>query len=100
MVREIYSELQKPERIWEEICQMYSEDPGNKKLRWITCHWIGLGSVIPEFERVAFSLNEEGEISPPVKTPYGYHIIRLEEKKPLGSYEEMEQMIKSRVSER
>jgi peptidyl-prolyl cis-trans isomerase SurA len=95
-VGEIYSELQKPESIWEEICQLYSEDPGTKNSGG-SLPFIGLGSVIPEFERVAFSLNEEGEISPPVRTPYGYHIIRLEEKKPLDSYEEMEQMIKSRI---
>jgi peptidyl-prolyl cis-trans isomerase SurA len=95
-VGEIYAELQKPESIWEEICQLYSEDPGTKNSGG-TLPWIGLGSVIPEFERVAFALTEEGEISPPVKTPYGYHIIRLEEKKALESYEEMEQMIKSRI---
>ncbi|WP_228780165.1 peptidylprolyl isomerase [Aquiflexum lacus] len=95
-VGEIYTELQKPESIWEEICQLYSEDPGTKNSGG-TLPWIGLGAVLPEFERVAFSLSEEGEISPPVKTPYGYHIIRLEEKKPLESYEEMEQMIKSRI---
>lgn len=95
-VGEIYSELQKPESEWEDICQMYSEDPATKNTGG-NLPWIGLGSVIPEFERVAFALTEEGEISPPVKTPYGFHIIRLEEKKPLGSYDEMEQMIKSRV---
>jgi len=95
-VGEIYSELQKPESIWEEICQLYSEDPGTKNSGG-SLPFIGLGAVIPEFERVAFSLTEEGEISPPVRTPYGYHIIRLEEKKPLDSYEEMEQMIKSRI---
>ena len=95
-VGEIYSELQKPESTWEEICKLYSEDPGTKNSGG-TLPWIGLGAVLPEFERVAFSLSEEGEISPPVKTPYGYHIIRLEEKKPLESYEVMEPMIKSRI---
>lgn len=95
-VGEIYSELQKPESLWEDICQLYSEDIGTKNSGG-ALPWIGLGSVIPEFERVAFSLSEEGEISPPVKTPYGYHIIRLEEKKQLDSYEEMEEMIKSRI---
>ncbi|WP_373521438.1 peptidylprolyl isomerase [Aquiflexum sp.] len=95
-VGEIYAELQKPESIWEEICQSYSEDPGTKNTGG-ALPWIGFGSVIPEFERVAFALSEEGEISPPVKTPYGYHIIRLEEKKPLDSYEELEEMIKSRI---
>ncbi|WP_373497542.1 peptidylprolyl isomerase [Aquiflexum sp.] len=95
-VGEIYAEIQKPESIWEEICQLYSEDPGTKSSGG-SLPWIGLGAVIPEFERVAFALSEEGEISPPVRTPYGYHIIRLEEKKPLDSYEEMEPMIKSRI---
>lgn len=95
-VGEIYAELQKPESSWEEICKLYSEDAGTKNTGG-SLPWIGLGSVIPEFERVAFSLQEEGEISPPIKTPFGYHIIRLEGKKPLASYEEMESSIKSRV---
>jgi peptidyl-prolyl cis-trans isomerase SurA len=95
-VSEIYTELQKPESSWEEICQLYSEDSGTKNTGG-SLPWIGLGSVIPEFERAAFSLHEEGEISSPVKTPFGYHIIRLEGRKPLASYEEMESSIKSRI---
>ena len=95
-VSEIYTELQKPESSWEEICKLYSEDSGTKNTGG-SLPWISLGSVIPEFERAAFSLQEEGEISPPIKTPFGYHIIRLEGKKPLASYEEMESSIKSRI---
>lgn len=95
-VGEIYSELQKSESVWEEVCAQFSEDISTKNTGG-KLPWISLGSVIPEFERIAFSLSEEGEISPPVKTPYGFHIIRLEEKRPLGSFEDMEPMIKSRV---
>ncbi|MGY6741860.1 MAG: peptidylprolyl isomerase [Cecembia sp.] len=95
-VGDIYTELQKPESIWEEVCEMYSEDMGSRNSGG-TLPWIGLGSVIPEFERVAFSLTEEGEISPPVKTPYGFHIIRLEERRPIPSFDEMEASIKSRI---
>jgi peptidyl-prolyl cis-trans isomerase C len=46
------------------------------------------GQTLPSFEEVAFAL-PEGEISQPVKTNYGYHLIKVEEKKPTRSFEEL-----------
>lgn len=43
--------------------------------------WFGRGRMVPEFEEAAFSL-DVGEISDPVKTVYGYHIIQVLEKDP------------------
>ncbi len=35
------------------------------------------GQMVPEFEKVAFSMTKEGAVSEPVKTMFGYHLIKL-----------------------
>ncbi len=60
--------------------------------------WFGVGRMVPQFERAAFALNP-GEISEPVKSPFGYHIILCEDKRPVGSYESMKEKLKKAVME-
>ena len=95
-VADIYNEIQKESTIWEEIVKNYSEDPASSQKGGIL-PWFSVGSMIPEFEMAAFSLTEIGEVSPPIQTRYGYHILRLEGKKPFDSFESMEESIRSRI---
>jgi peptidyl-prolyl cis-trans isomerase SurA len=95
-IADIYTEIQKENTVWEDIVKTYSEDPASSENGGIL-PWFSVGSMIPEFEIAAFSLTEIGEVSPPIRTQYGYHILRLEDKKPLESFESMEENIRSRI---
>lgn len=95
-ISDIYAEIQKESTVWEDIVKTFSEDPATSQ-RGGLLPWFGIGSMIPEFEMAAFSLTETGEVSPPLKSQYGYHILRLEEKKPIDSFEDMEENIRSKI---
>jgi peptidyl-prolyl cis-trans isomerase C len=47
--------------------------------------WFGLGMMVPEFETAVIALGEAGEngaISPPVQSQFGWHVVRLNETRP------------------
>ncbi|XAH22990.1 peptidylprolyl isomerase [Xylophilus sp. GW821-FHT01B05] len=46
--------------------------------------FIKKGQMVPAFEQGAFALQKPGELSPVVETNFGFHIIELEEKKPVS----------------
>ena len=64
---------------FEEIAKELSDDPGSAELGG-DLGWAEPGLFVPEFDKVLFSLGVN-ELSEPVKTEFGYHLIRLDELK-------------------
>jgi peptidyl-prolyl cis-trans isomerase D len=62
-----------------KLASQFSEDPGSKS-RGGLLDFFSRGRMVPEFEQAAFSL-AANEVSAPVKTEYGYHLIQVLEKK-------------------
>lgn len=95
---EIYDQLQQGVN-WEELCRQYSQDVATRdkggRLRPFRS---GMLQGVPEFEEIAFGLEKPGDISDPFQTRFGWHIIRLESKIPLPSFEEMAPSLRGRIS--
>lgn len=64
---------------FEELAQKYSDDKESAQ-KGGDLGYIVKGWMLPEFESKAFSINV-GEVSEPVETKFGYHIIKIEEKR-------------------
>lgn len=76
---EIYARIKAGED-FAKLADEFSEDPGNERdgvKQGGDLGWFTRGRMVQEFEKVAFEL-QPGEVSEPVKTLYGFHIIKVE----------------------
>jgi peptidyl-prolyl cis-trans isomerase D len=82
-----------------KLAEKYSDDPGSAKTGG-ELGWIGRGRTVPEFEKAAFSLGK-GQTSDLVKSSYGFHIIRVEDKQDahLKSLAEVKSEIEAKVKQ-
>jgi peptidyl-prolyl cis-trans isomerase SurA len=80
-------------RDFGELARLYSEDPSTAS-RDGDIGFFGLGRAVKPFEEAAFALKNIGDISPIIRSPFGYHIIKLLDRKPIKSLEEEREELK------
>ena len=95
-INDIYKRIKQGED-FEALANQFSEDKSssNKGGRLNTFSSGQLSSEI--FEDKAFGLENKGEITEPFKSEFGYHIVKLIDKKGLNSFKEMESELKAKV---
>ncbi|MCB7161213.1 peptidylprolyl isomerase [Bacillus subtilis] len=90
---EVEKKLKKGEK-FEDLAKEYSTD--SSASQGGDLGWFAKDGMVAEFSKVAFNL-KTGEISDPVKTKYGYHIIKKTKER--GKYDDMKKELKSELLE-
>jgi len=79
-----------------DLVKKYSDDTYSNKEDGVMKPF-GAGKYMPPFENAAFALKKPGDVSEPVKTDYGWHIIKLIAKMPLPPYDTLFPTLKHKV---
>ncbi|WP_072395038.1 peptidylprolyl isomerase [Hyphomicrobium sp. CS1GBMeth3] len=90
--KEVLGKVEKGED-FAKLAEEYSSDPGSKA-NGGKLGYFGKGQMVKEFEAAAFAL-KKGEVSKPVQSKFGWHIIKVEDRreKPLPTYEQVKDQI-------
>lgn len=93
----IYQKL-KEGASFRELAGKYS-DHTESATKGGVLNWFGAGEMIPEFAEAAFSLKDTGSYTRPFRTLYGWHIVKLLNRKPPGTFEESSSYLESRINQ-
>jgi peptidyl-prolyl cis-trans isomerase SurA len=81
---------------WGEMVERFSEDVSTKSKDG-ELPYFGTGNMIESFENAAFALENPGDISQPVKTRFGWHIIKLIDRQKLEPMEKLRPTLERQV---
>ncbi len=95
-IQEIYARLLKGEK-FEELAKQYSEDKSSARSGGVL-PLFGTGKMVMDFENQSFALKSVGDYSKPFTTPYGWHIVKLIEKKSPPTFEKAKDDLKARIN--
>lgn len=94
---DIYKKIQQGES-FEELAKQFSEDKSSSSKGGVLNRF-GSGQLSSEeFESAAFAIEKEGQISAPIQSQFGWHIIKLISKFPVKTFDEMQAELEGKVS--
>lgn len=96
-IQNIYQELETGgTEAFESLAKKHSEDRSTSHVGG-SLGWFGVGKWVREFDDVAFGLETPGEYSKPFETVYGWHIVKLLDKRPIGTFADMKSELLRKV---
>tara|TARA_B100000809_G_scaffold199394_1_gene199378 strand:- start:5713 stop:7665 length:1953 start_codon:yes stop_codon:yes gene_type:complete len=95
-IDEIYQKL-KEGADFSALAKQFSDDSGSSRKGGVLPAF-NAGKMVASFENAAFELQKDGEISEPVKTDFGWHIIKRIKLMELASFDDLYKSIKARVA--
>ena len=93
--QQIYEQLQQGAN-WNELTERFSEDVTTRS-QGGELPYFGTGNMIESFEDAAFALKNKDDITSPVKTRFGWHIIKLIDRQGLEPLSELRSSLEKRI---
>ena len=98
-IDEVYALITSGKLSFDEAVKNNSDDKATR-VKGGELQWFGSGTsirMVPEFEDASFALQKDGDISKPIMTQFGWHIIKRLEKHELPSFSDAKADIKKKV---
>jgi peptidyl-prolyl cis-trans isomerase SurA len=98
-INELYDKLLKGEK-FEDLAKDHSDDPSSN-MKGGELPPFGTGTttrMVPSFEDAAFALKNDGDYSAPIKTDYGFHIVKRLSWNAVKPYEDMKKELQGKVN--
>ena len=81
-----------------EVAKKYS-DHKESSIKGGELNWFSSGEIISDFSEAAFAIADTGKFTKPVRTLYGWHIIKLLDRKAPGTFEESRSLLESKINQ-
>lgn len=95
-INDIYSKLKAGED-FSKLALDFSDDKSSAR-KGGELPWFGIGRMVPEFEIASFELLNNGDYSKPIRTSFGWHIIKKIDSKPIGSFDEIKSDLQTKIA--